>query len=199
MTVRPPFIKHVSELPDNGGSRWAGSDEVFAIRTALSRPLGFVRLGVHHEVLEPGRRTSLPHAEASEEECVYVLEGRPGAWIDGERYELVPDDIVVFPPATGIRHFIFNSTDRPVRLLVIGERCAVSRERVERFAAWLRSSHPELAEPEALDAAKLEELADEFEGGELSRNRGLAESWRVGFIDHLFRRVCDFEPAASPA
>jgi uncharacterized cupin superfamily protein len=190
---RPDFIKHVSELPDNGGSTWEGSDEVFSIRTPLSRPLGFVRLGVHHEVLEPGHRTSLPHAEASEEECVYVLEGQPGAWIDGERHELKPDDIVVFPPATGIRHFIFNATDEPVRLLVIGERGAISRERVTRFAAWVAESHPELGSPDALDEAVLFRLADEFEGGALTENRGLAESWRVGFIDHLFHRVSDFE------
>lgn len=191
---RPDFIKHVSELPDNGGSTWPGLDEVFAIRTPLSRPLGFVRLGIHHEVLEPGHRTSLPHAEATEEECVYVLEGEPGAWIDGERHSLKPDDIVVFPPATGIRHFIFNATDQPVRLLVIGERVAVSRKRVERFANWVASTHPELGAPEALDEAQLFELADEFEGGVLADNRGLAEGWRVGFIDHLFPRVSEFEP-----
>ena len=191
---RPDFIKHISELPDNGGSTFPGLDEVFAIRTRLSRPLGFVRLGIHHEVLEPGHRTSLPHAELSEEECVYVLEGEPGAWIDGERHALKPDDIVVFPPATGIRHFIFNATQEPVRLLVIGERVAVSRERVKRFAAWVSRAHPEVGPPDALDEAQLFELADEFEGGILGEKRGLAESWRVGFIDHLFTRVSEFEP-----
>ena len=43
------------------------------------------------EVLEPGHRSSLPHAEATEEECVYVLEGNPSAWIDGELHPLEPD------------------------------------------------------------------------------------------------------------
>ena len=137
----------------------------------------------------------MPHAEQTEEECVYVLEGEPGAWIDGERHALKPDDIVVFPPATGIRHFIFNATDEPVRLLVIGERVAVSRARVLRFADWVRELHPELGSPDALDEVKLFELADEFEGGTLADHRGLAESWRVGFIDHLFHRASDFEPA----
>ena len=190
---RPDFIKHVSELPDNGGSKWPGRDEIFSIRTPLSRPLGFIRLGVHHEVLEPGHRTSLPHAEATEEECVYVLEGEPGAWIDGERYPLAPNDIVVFPPATGIRHFIFNDTREPVRLLVIGERGAVSRARVLRFADWVREKHASLGSPDALDEDRLLALADEFEGGALGRHSGYAESWRVGFIDHLFHRVSDFE------
>ena len=81
-----------------------------------------------------------------------------------------------------------------VRLLVIGERSAISRQRVKRFAAWVASTHPELGNPEELDEAKLLELVDEFEGGVLGENSGLAESWRVGFIDHLFHRVSDFEP-----
>jgi uncharacterized cupin superfamily protein len=195
---RPDFIKHVSELPDNGGSTWPGRDEVFATRTPLSRPLGFIRLGVHHEVLPPGHRTSLPHAETTEEECVYVLEGEPGAWIDGERYALRPDDIVVFPPATGIRHFIFNDSQAPVRLLIVGERGAVSRERVARFAEWVREKHPEVGSPDALEESRLLELADEFEGGAVSDHSGYAESWRVGFIDHLFHRVSDFEPDVEP-
>ena len=156
MTTSPrtDFIERGSELQDNCGSTFPGLNEVFATRTRSSRPLGFVRLGIHHEMLEPGHRTSLPHAELTEEECVYVLEGEPGAWIDGERHALKPDDIVVFPPATGIRHFIFNATQEPVRLLVIGERVAVSRARVKRFAAWVRRAHPELGPPDALDEAE---------------------------------------------
>jgi len=185
---RPDFIKHVSELPDNGGTVWSGSDEVLSIRTPLSRPLGLVRLGVHHEVLEPGHRSSLPHAEAVEEECVYVLEGRPHAWVDGELHPLGPDDVVVFPPGTGIRHTIVNRTDAPVRLLVIGERAGVGRERVATFLEWLRGSHPEVERPEHLDEQALLRLADEFEGGTVLESRGLSESWRVGFVDHVFRR-----------
>ena len=37
------------------------------------------------------------------------------------------------------------------------------------------------------------QLADEFEGGRIARNRGLRESWLVGFIDHLFERGSEFE------
>ena len=90
---RHPCIRRAAELPSRAVV-WPDSTEVLSIRTPLSRPLGLVRLGVHHEVLEPGHRSSLPHAESTEEECVYVLEGHPHAWIDDALYPLAPDDIV---------------------------------------------------------------------------------------------------------
>ena len=189
---RPSFIRHVSDLSSRDVV-WPGSDEVLSIRTPLSRPLGLTRLGVHHEVLPPGHRSSLPHAEATEEECVYVLEGRPSAWIDGQLHALEPNDIVCFEPGTGIRHTITNPTSEPVRLLIIGERVAVSRARVARFVEWLGETHPELDRPDEATPDELIVLADEFEGGSVAGNRGLRESWRVGFIDHLYPRVSDFE------
>ena len=191
--MRPDFIRHIRDLP-SGDVVWPGSDEVLSVRTPLSRPLGLTRLGIHHEVLAPGHRSSLPHAEATEEESVYVLEGNPSAWIDGELHPLEPDDIVVFPPGTGIRHTITNPTDQPVRLLIIGERVAVGRDRVAKFVAWLAEAHPEIDDPQAQTPDQLTRLANEFEDGLVRENRGLRESWRVGFIDHLYDRRSDFEP-----
>ena len=191
-TGRPAFIKHIDEL-ESGDVIWPGSDEVLATRTPLSRPLGLVRLGVHHELLPPGHRSSHPHAELTEEECVYVLEGRPKAWIDGELHPLGPGDIVVFAPGTGIRHTIVNPGPQDVRLLVIGERVAISRERMQRFVAWLGDRHPEIDRPDALEPEPLLHLANEFEKGRIRKHRGLRESWRVGFVDHLYPRRSDFE------
>lgn len=137
MPTRPPFVKHVSELPDNGGTTWpwTGSDEVLGVRTPLSRPLGLVRVGVHHDVLRPGERSSLPHAERWEEECVYVLEGEPVASIDRERHPLRPGDIAVFAPGTGIEHTIENPSSSDVRLLVVGERLDTAHLAAEALLA----------------------------------------------------------------
>lgn len=189
---RPAFIRHVSELP-SGEVVWPSSPEVLAIRTPLSRPLGLTRLGVHHETLRPGHRSSHPHAEPVEEECVYVLEGNPDAWIDGELHPLSPDDVVVFTPGTGVEHSIVNHTDRDVRLLVIGERAAISRARVERFLTWLTEAHPELGPAPTLEPDALLRLANDFEGGKVKEDRGLRESWRVGLVDHVYPRASEFE------
>ncbi|MBV8523466.1 MAG: cupin domain-containing protein, partial [Acetobacteraceae bacterium] len=83
---------------------------------------GLSRLAIHHDRLPPGRRTSFPHAESTEEEFVYVIEGTPDVWLDGHLHRLRPGDAVGFPPGTGIAHSILNNTDSEVRLLVVGER-----------------------------------------------------------------------------
>jgi uncharacterized cupin superfamily protein len=92
-----------------------------SIGSPFARAFGLTRLGIHHELLKPGRRTSYPHAESTEEEFVYVIEGHPDAWIDGELHRLSPGDGVGFPAGTGICHSFINNTDRDVRLLVVGE------------------------------------------------------------------------------
>jgi uncharacterized cupin superfamily protein len=124
--TRPPFIRNVSELPGEP-DKYAGDDEVLAVGTLLSRSLGLTRLGIWHVELTPGTRTSWPHAEEKEEEFVYVLDGKPEAWIDGYVHSLVPGDCVAFPPGTGIAHTFLNNTDSTIRLLCIGERFADNR------------------------------------------------------------------------
>jgi len=118
-------MKHVHDvftMPNNGGTRWPGSDEVLGTRTALSRPLGLQRIGVHLDVLAPGQRSSLPHAEDFEEECVYVLSGSPDCLVDGVVEAMNPGSFVAYAPATGIEHCIVNNSSEDVQLIVIGER-----------------------------------------------------------------------------
>ena len=102
-------------------THYPGSDELLSIGSPFGRVFGLTRLGIHHELLPPGRRTSYPHAEGTEEEFVYVIEGNPDAWIDGHLHQLVPGDGVGFPAGTGICHTFINNTDQNVRLLVVGE------------------------------------------------------------------------------
>ena len=96
-------------------------DELMAIWSHLSVALGLTRIGVGHDLLQPGRRTSWPHAEFDEEEFVYVVEGEPDAWIDGHLHRLREGDGVGFPDRTGIAHCFINNTDKPVRLITVGE------------------------------------------------------------------------------
>lgn len=123
---RPDFIRHYSELPSTI-SQYPEDDEGFGISTLLSRTLGLTRLGIYHECLRPGERSSWPHAEEREEEFVFVLSGTPDAWINGDLHRLGAGDCVAFVPGTGICHCLINNSDADVQLLVIGEKDAANR------------------------------------------------------------------------
>lgn len=80
---RPDCIRHWRDVEGADDATYPDSNERFSIGAPLARKLGLGRIGIHHERLPPGRRTSYPHAESDEEEFVYVLEGYPEAWING--------------------------------------------------------------------------------------------------------------------
>jgi uncharacterized cupin superfamily protein len=119
---RPDFIAHWRTLEGADDRHYPGDTELQSIGAPLGRLLGLTRIGIHHERLLPGRRTSYPHAESAEEEFAYVLEGRPDVWIDGVLHALEPGDAVAFPAGTGVCHTFLNNTSEDVRLLVVGER-----------------------------------------------------------------------------
>ncbi|MBA8880694.1 cupin domain-containing protein [Phyllobacterium myrsinacearum] len=118
---RPPFIAHWSEIEGPDDNHYKGEHELLAVDASFGQQFGLGRIGIHHQRLPPGRRTSFPHAESAEEEFVYVIEGTPDVWIDGTLHRLKPGDGVGFPAGTGISHSFLNNTEEEVRLLVVGE------------------------------------------------------------------------------
>ena len=122
MKKRPDCIINIHESPREPSGRYPGSDELLSAGIPLGRLTGLKRIGIHHERLPAGRRTSFPHAESTEEEFVYVLTGHPSLWLDGELHPLKPGDGVGFPAGTGKSHSILNETRTTVELLVVGER-----------------------------------------------------------------------------
>jgi len=118
---RPDCIRHWREVEGPDENRYSGDDELLAIGAPLGRHFGLTAIGIHHERLPPGRRTSYPHAESAEDEFVYVLEGTPEVWLDGTLHRLEPGDSVGFPAGTGICHTFINNSAEEVRLLVVGQ------------------------------------------------------------------------------
>jgi uncharacterized cupin superfamily protein len=118
--TRPPEIVRWEDLE---GPPWTyrKSDEPMGPAAHYGRHFGFARLGINHCRLSPGMRSSLPHAESSEDEFVYVLEGTPDYWRDGVLHRLAPGDAVGFPAGTGLAHSFINNTDADVRLLIVGD------------------------------------------------------------------------------
>lgn len=126
MASEAKAVVHYADIEDDARWSYPGSDEKHAYNAHFSAHFGLMRLGVHHERLPPGRRLFWPHAEADEEEFVYVIEGTPDLWLDGNLVRLKPGDGVGFPAGTGIAHTFLNNTASDVRLLSVGE---ASRQR----------------------------------------------------------------------
>jgi uncharacterized cupin superfamily protein len=114
------LIAHWTEIERKNGS-YPGSKETHGYTAYFAEHFQLTRLGIGHDRLRPGERTSWPHAEADEDEFVFVLEGTPDVWVDGHIKRLKPGDGVGFRSGTGIAHTIINNTDEDVRLLVVGE------------------------------------------------------------------------------
>ncbi|HMS96768.1 MAG TPA: cupin domain-containing protein [Tabrizicola sp.] len=106
------------------GPEWSYRDrtEQMGRDADFGRHFNFGNLGIHHVRLAPGRRSSLPHAESAEDEFVFVLEGTPDVWLDGQLHRLSAGDAVGFKAGTGLAHSFLNNTDRDVRLIVVGDR-----------------------------------------------------------------------------
>ena len=118
---RPDCIRHWRELEGVDDSTYPDSTELFSIGAPWARGLRLNRLGIHHERLPPGRRTSYPHAESDEEEFIYVLEGYPECGLTAISGSWSRGIASAFPAGTGICHTFLNNTEQEVRLLVVGE------------------------------------------------------------------------------
>jgi HAD superfamily hydrolase (TIGR01509 family) len=105
--------------PDD--ATYSGTGELLSRSASFAKHFGLHRLAIHHETIYPGRRTSLPHSEESEDEFCYVLKGHPDVWINGELFRLNPGDGVGFQSGTGLAHTVINNTNETVEILGVGE------------------------------------------------------------------------------
>jgi len=120
--TRPAFLRHYSDIEEA-----AGSGDLRAMLAPFGRRLGMRRVGINQETMEPGCRSSEPHAHSHEDEFVYVVDGHPDVWIDGVLHAMRPGDGVAFPAGTGIAHCLINNSDTLVRLLIVGDHHADDR------------------------------------------------------------------------
>ncbi|POZ62064.1 cupin domain-containing protein [Chromobacterium alticapitis] len=118
---RPNCVKHWRELENPEAGRYPDSREEMGYAARFGQHFGFARLGVNHLRLEPGRRSSLPHCESTEDELILVLEGAPDVWLDGALHRLQEGDAVGFKAGDGLCHTFINNTEQTVRLLVVGD------------------------------------------------------------------------------
>jgi uncharacterized cupin superfamily protein len=115
------FIKKVDELGDRGNFSYNGDIEKFTNGIRLSDQVNLKTLGIWHEVLRPGFRTSWPHAHSVEEEMAIVLKGECQVWLNGELHDFKMGDAVFFRPGSNVAHTIIGNGIDDCELLVMGE------------------------------------------------------------------------------
>lgn len=120
MTTRPTFIVCAHDLPESTHIYPQSTEPMGPVRR-IGKMAGLVRIGVNLQRLPPGTRSSWPHAEETEEEFAYVIEGEVEAWIDGHLHRMCAGDFAAFPAGTGICHCFINNSEREAVLLVGGE------------------------------------------------------------------------------
>jgi uncharacterized cupin superfamily protein len=104
---------------DGFGSR-CGFEADGRVAAALGLELHlFPQLGIKLSVIDPGQRSTLYHAETTQEDFL-VLEGECLAIVEEDERRLKPWDLLHCPPGT--RHAFVNDGDAPCVLLMVGAR-----------------------------------------------------------------------------
>lgn len=89
----------------------------------LSRAAGMQRLGISEGRLPPGREAFVYHSHATEEEFLYILDGRGELRVDNETVEVRAGDFIAFP-APSAAHALANPYSETLVYLMGGEHHA---------------------------------------------------------------------------
>lgn len=100
---------------------WNPNSEVTGYQ--LGKSTGLRRIGVNFARLAPGKESFVYHSHWTEEEWIYILEGRGMARIDDVEYEVGPGDFMAFP-TPGVAHHLSNPFADELVYLMGGENHA---------------------------------------------------------------------------
>lgn len=86
----------------------------------MGKSTGLRRTGVNFARMAPGKESFVYHSHWTEEEWIYILEGRGVARIDGVDYEVGTGDFMAFP-TPGVAHHLRNPFEVELVYLMGGE------------------------------------------------------------------------------
>ena len=90
------------------------------------RPLGdlfgLTNFGVNFTRISPGGVSALRHAHATQDEFIYILEGKPTLITNAGETQLLPGMCAGFKAGNGDAHQLVNRSDKDVLYLEVGDR-----------------------------------------------------------------------------
>lgn len=117
---RDVYVNRVNldEIPaeqfSEAGGRYAGTTYEIGL------PIGARKLGYRVLLLPPGKKFCPMHAHAVEEEVFIVLEGEVTLRTPRGDYLCRQGDVIAFPCGDAGAHQVYNTTDRPCRIFMLG-------------------------------------------------------------------------------
>ncbi len=129
-TEHQGFIFHTLDLKRDGSFSYPNSTETFSSGHRLTTSMNLQVLGIWLDCLEPGKRSSWPHAHKLEEEFCFVVSGSPKVWMNGYLHALKPGDGVAFPPNSNIAHCLINDSNEPALMIGLGESVRIPDEKI---------------------------------------------------------------------
>jgi uncharacterized cupin superfamily protein len=90
----------------------------------LGNHVGLKNFGVNLTRIVPGGQSSYRHAHSTQDEFIYVLEGKVVMETNAGAQVLKPGMCAGFPAGTGDAHRFVNRSNADVVLLVVGDRSA---------------------------------------------------------------------------
>jgi uncharacterized cupin superfamily protein len=125
-------------------------------RARLGRQAGAEALGASLFELPPGASSFPLHVHHANEEMIVVLAGWPTLRSIDDSRELSPGDLVACPAGRRGAHRIDNSTDEPVRFLVVSTMNAPEvNEYPDSGKIWVRDYAPGAPSPDTHELDKV--------------------------------------------
>ncbi len=129
-----------------------GGDTSEITMTMLARTAGLKRVGVNLARVPVGKEAFVYHRHHSEEEWVYILEGKALSDIEGKTDEVGAGDFIAYPE--GVAHNLKNVGDCELVYLMGGEQTSVEvadfpkhKMRLMRAGERIEFVKEEVAEP----------------------------------------------------
>jgi uncharacterized cupin superfamily protein len=116
-SISPPDVPTI--LPAPLASRVAGRT-----KRKLGDHFGLTNFGVNLTQLAPGSASALLHRHSSQDEFIYVLQGKPTLRLNDEEHLLNPGDCMGFKAGSGVAHQLINRSKELVIYIEIGDRSA---------------------------------------------------------------------------
>lgn len=85
---------------------------------------GLTQFGAFVEILPPGSKSSIKHWHRLEDEMIYVLDGTATLHEGDHQISLTAGEAATFRAGEPVGHCLENTSDAPVKYLVIGTRSA---------------------------------------------------------------------------